>query len=65
MWPIFVLAGVEQVSIVPGGTTFAPLVFNSYGWPHAPHIGESGGRWFESTRPSAVSRTCAGICAKA
>lgn len=35
VWPIFVLAGVEQVRIVPGATAFTPLVFDSYPWTHS------------------------------
>ena len=35
VWPIFVITGVEQVSIVPGATAFTPLVFDSYPWSHS------------------------------
>ena len=35
VWPIFVLAGIERVSIVPGATAFTPLVFDSYPWSHS------------------------------
>jgi hypothetical protein len=35
VWPIFVLAGIEQVRIVPGATAFTPLVFESYPWSHS------------------------------
>ena len=35
VWPLFVLAGVERVSIVPGATAFTPLVFDSYPWSHS------------------------------
>lgn len=35
VWPIFVLAGIEQVSILPGATAFTPLVFDSYPWSHS------------------------------
>ena len=35
VWPIFVLAGLEHVSIVPGATAFTPLVFDSYPWSHS------------------------------
>lgn len=35
VWPIFVLAGIEQVRIVPGATAFTPLVFDSYPWTHS------------------------------
>ena len=35
LWPFFLLAGVERVSIVPGATAFTPLVFDSYPWSHS------------------------------
>jgi len=35
VWPIFVLAGVERVSIIPGATEFTPLLFVSYPWSHS------------------------------
>jgi hypothetical protein len=35
LWPIFLLAGVEHVRIVPGATAFTPLVFDSYPWSHS------------------------------
>ena len=35
LWPIFLLAGLERVSIVPGATAFNPLVFDSYPWSHS------------------------------
>ena len=35
VWPIFVLAGLEHVSITPGATAFTPLVFDSYPWSHS------------------------------
>ena len=35
VWPLFVLAGVEHVTIVPGATAFNPLVFDSYPWSHS------------------------------
>ncbi len=35
LWPIFLLAGIERVSIVPGATAFNPLVFDSYPWSHS------------------------------
>lgn len=35
VWPVFVLAGLEHVSIVPGATAFTPLVFDSYPWSHS------------------------------
>jgi membrane-bound metal-dependent hydrolase YbcI (DUF457 family) len=35
VWPIFVLAGIERVRIVPGATAFTPLAFDSYPWTHS------------------------------
>jgi hypothetical protein len=35
VWPILVLTGWERVSIVPGATRFAPLVFESYPISHS------------------------------
>src|SRR6185503_3871365 len=35
IWPLFVLAGIEHVRIVPGATAFTPLVFDSYPWSHS------------------------------
>ena len=35
LWPLFLLAGIERVSIVPGATAFNPLVFDSYPWSHS------------------------------
>jgi hypothetical protein len=35
VWPIFVLAGIERVRIVPGATAFTPLVFAYYPWSHS------------------------------
>jgi hypothetical protein len=35
LWPIFLVIGIEQVSIVPGATAFNPLVFDSYPWSHS------------------------------
>jgi hypothetical protein len=35
LWPVFLLLGIEQVSIVPGVTAFNPLVFDSYPWSHS------------------------------
>ena len=35
VWPVFVLAGIERVRIVPGATAFTPLVFDSYPWTHS------------------------------
>ena len=35
VWPIFLLLGVEQVSVRPGATAFNPLVFDAYPWSHS------------------------------
>jgi membrane-bound metal-dependent hydrolase YbcI (DUF457 family) len=35
LWPFFLLAGLEQVRILPGATAFTPLVFDSYPWSHS------------------------------
>jgi hypothetical protein len=35
LWPLFLLAGIEHVSVVPGATAFNPLVFDSYPWSHS------------------------------
>lgn len=35
IWPIFVLTGVEKVSIEPGNTVLTPLNFEYYPWSHS------------------------------
>lgn len=35
LWPVFLLTGIEQVSIVPGANSYNPLVFDSYPWSHS------------------------------
>lgn len=35
LWPYFLLAGVETVSIVPGDTAMTPLRFDSYPFSHS------------------------------
>jgi hypothetical protein len=35
LWPLFLVAGIERVSIVPGATAFNPLAFDSYPWSHS------------------------------
>ena len=35
IWPIFVLLGIEKVSIVPDATAFTPMIFDSYPWTHS------------------------------
>jgi hypothetical protein len=34
-WPIFLMLGIERVSIVPGATAFTPLDFSWYPWSHS------------------------------
>jgi hypothetical protein len=35
IWPVLLIAGVEQVRVAPGATAFTPLVFESYPWTHS------------------------------
>src|SRR5918911_4078452 len=35
VWPLFVLAGAEEVRIAPGHTAVTPLEFVSYPWSHS------------------------------
>lgn len=35
LWPIFLVLGIERVSIVPGATAFTPLAFDAYPWSHS------------------------------
>ena len=35
IWPVFLLAGIERVSIKPGITAMTPLDFESYPWTHS------------------------------
>lgn len=35
LWPYFLLAGVETVTISPGDTAMTPLRFDSYPWSHS------------------------------
>jgi hypothetical protein len=35
VWPIFVLAGIEHLRIVPGATAFTPFIFDHYPWSHS------------------------------
>jgi membrane-bound metal-dependent hydrolase YbcI (DUF457 family) len=35
IWPIFLLAGIERVAIVPGNTAVTPLAFTSYPFSHS------------------------------
>jgi len=35
LWPYFLLAGIERVTIAPGDTAVTPLRFDSYPWSHS------------------------------
>ena len=35
IWPLFLLLGIETVSIAPGVTAFTPLDFTHYPWTHS------------------------------
>jgi membrane-bound metal-dependent hydrolase YbcI (DUF457 family) len=35
LWPVFLLVGIERVSIVPHAMAFNSLVFDSYPWSHS------------------------------
>jgi len=35
LWPLFVLLGIETVTITPGITVFSPLDFTHYPWTHS------------------------------
>ena len=35
VWPLFVLAGLERVTIAPGDTVVTPLRFDHYPWSHS------------------------------
>ena len=35
LWPAFLMAGVERVTIAPGDTAFTPLRFDHYPWSHS------------------------------
>jgi hypothetical protein len=35
LWPWFLLAGIERVTIAPGDTVVTPLRFDSYPWSHS------------------------------
>ncbi len=35
LWPVLLLAGVEQVRIAPGDTAYTPLSFVHYPWTHS------------------------------
>jgi hypothetical protein len=64
LWPIFLLAGIEQVSIVPGATAFNPLVFDSYPWSHSLLMACFWGLWAAGiARWLGVSKGVAGLIA--
>jgi membrane-bound metal-dependent hydrolase YbcI (DUF457 family) len=35
LWPVFLLAGLESIEIVPGDTAVTPLRFVHYPWSHS------------------------------
>ena len=35
LWPVFLVLGIERVSVVPGATAFNALVFDAYPWSHS------------------------------
>jgi membrane-bound metal-dependent hydrolase YbcI (DUF457 family) len=35
LWPVFLLLGLESVTIAPGITAFTPLRFDAYPWTHS------------------------------
>jgi len=35
LWPLFLIAGIEHVRIMPGDTPFTPLEFDWYPWSHS------------------------------
>jgi hypothetical protein len=35
VWPVLVLAGIEEVRIAPGDTAYTPLAFVHYPWTHS------------------------------
>lgn len=47
VWPLFVLAGVERVDVVPGDTAFTPLALVSMPWSHSL---PAWGAWIERHR---------------
>ena len=66
LWPIFLLAGAEQVAIEPGNTAVTPLKFVSYPWSHSllACIGWAalfGGIYFALTRYRAGT-ICVAFC---
>jgi len=35
LWPLFLIAGLEHVTIAPGATAFTPFIFDHYPWTHS------------------------------
>jgi hypothetical protein len=35
LWPLFLLLGIERVTLAPGATPFTSLVFDAYPWSHS------------------------------
>lgn len=61
LWPIFLVTGIESVSVSPGATAFTPLAFDSYPWSHSLAMVLGWGalgwglmRWFGGTRGAAT-----------
>ena len=49
VWPVFVLAGVEKVEVVPGITRVTPLDFVYYPWSHSLAMAIAWGAVFAAT----------------
>jgi hypothetical protein len=59
LWPVLVLAGIEQVAVRPGATVVTPLEFISYPFSHSLTAGAAWGMlfawvytWLRKSRPS-------------
>ena len=59
LWPMLVIAGIEQVAVRPGATVVTPLEFISYPFSHSLIAGAAWGllfawvyTWLRRTRPS-------------
>ncbi|HXF95767.1 MAG TPA: hypothetical protein VNI61_06650 [Gemmatimonadales bacterium] len=62
VWPVFLLAGLEQVRIEPGATAFTPLVFQSYPWSHSLLTAVAwGGVLVGIARRAGVARSVTGL----
>lgn len=61
LWPLFLLLGIERVSVAPGISAFTPLRFDAYPWSHSLLVVAGWGlllgalaRWRGVPRPAAV-----------